>query len=210
MSKTTAIRNRDGSISEVPSNEVVKPSNSLSGFFDVADLGMEVNKEDYADSFKLDGLPHFTFRIRLISNKIKHADAGFALLAVKELGLDEKARQQLEAGDVKDITDAMVEERALQLLGMEVFRSSPSLSAKFDQLLRERYLSVILGDPDSEDPADWGGLVCWISNQLPFKVENVRAANIRLLTQLFNRIMGLANYGLDDHSFRKSNNSGAR
>lgn len=204
-SQTKVVPDGNGGYTQVPAGQLPATASGGGGvgaFFNTAMLGMDADPEAFSDSFKVEGLD-FTFRIREVSAKIKANDSAFAERAACELGLFDTARKGLERGG-EEVGDEAVQERALQLLAAETFRSSPELSTRFDQLLHERYDAVIIGDPTSADPADWGGLVKWISPALPFSVENARAANIRLKSKIFERVMSLSLYGIDDAQFRRA------
>lgn len=178
---------------------------NVGGYFDLVELGIDADPAAFADSFELPGLPGFTFRIRMVSDRIKENDDAFPLRAVAALGLEERAQQLLAREGVKDPDEQHIQDRALLLLGQEVFRVDPAKSRLFESMVRERHDAVIIGNPESDDPSEWGGLVKWLSNQLPYSVKNARAANLLLKRHLYTRIMALAKYGFDDAQFRPQN-----
>ena len=213
--KSRAGYNENGKVALFPADSTTQPqgdpstmpNSEISTFFDTGALGVPADKNAHDDTFTFGP---FQFLLRDVSAQIRAHDDKFPLRAIAELGLDARAAAELGEGFEDDDKEAQIARRARVLLDTEAFREDEALSCRFDALLNERFDAVIIGKPQSENDAEWGGLVRWASRVLPFSEENARALKLRVKVKIYERVMALSRYGIDDANFRRANSGGAR
>lgn len=214
MTKTTAVKNPEtGQYEEVETEHATAriASNgleALAGFADIEAAGFAPSKTAWSDTFTFGP---FTFRIREVGRPVRLADDAFVQTAVEELGL-EQIVASLHDYSTFDEPEKAIRMAAQTLFATEAFRSDyPELSTRADELLAEKYDTVILGlEEDSSDPTQWGGLVGWTikdvsPDKFPFTPENVRRLKPKTKLALYERILALSRAGIDDAHFRRAN-----
>lgn len=209
--KSKLIRNPDtGEIMEVPvtpyDNTV---SGALSDFLSPETLeasGLGVSKNTFTDTF---AYKRGRFKMRYVGSETLLRYDNFVRHAVAELGLEELAAQMQDFSGAPNPDEAR-KQAALLLFDSQVFRvDHPDKSKRADELTNERYELLLLGvDPDSDNPAEWGGLVGWnidgvSESQFPFTPENVRKLDLKTKAVLAGRLLSLTREGTLDAQFRR-------
>jgi hypothetical protein len=203
---TKVIRNAEGGYETVPYTPGEENTlNVLAGYVDFAAAGLGVSRTTHTDTFICGP---FRFRIRPVGREVLLADDAFVYRAVKELNLEEMAAQYQDFSRLPEPEKAL-SEAAIAIYVSEAYRvGHPDLSARADELVKERYQQVIRGiDPDGNDPDKWGGLVDWRLegaplSKFPFTPDNVRALNLQTQAALYSRLLVLSRSGASDAQFR--------
>jgi len=183
----------------------------------LAPTGTGTDPNEHTDSFKIGP---FTIYAREAAPAIVEADGAFSDSTIRELGLLERAEREVRRDEDNGVIervnvdewDDVVYDRAIQLLNTEAFRSGPKgleHGRLYDALVAKRYEDVIFGT--SDDPDYWGGLVAWsgpVASDNPDELKVVMKKPMKL--ELYQRLLALARYGMNDELFRRALGRGRR